>query len=504
MDSRGAPGGMARRTFLAASLSGIAAVTLSSCFPTEPRPSPTSSSPTPPAPPSPTASVPPTPGVPQPTAMRRSRWGTDPFARGAFTFDSVGATGELRAALAEPVGERLVFAGEATSTDAAGTWQGARSSGLRAAADIVRLGEPGERVAVIGAGLAGLTAARTLVDAGFEVIVIEARDRVGGRIDSAEADAFDVPVELGGVFLTDAGEVGEFEADLAAASVDRRPFDHVVEARTPDGAAVPISDAGRLAIAEAQAWAVTQPGALSLASALVGSGAVPLPATPDASGVSPADWLSHAIVSGVQPATGATSAMLAASVDLQQLEPVQLVTGRMADYVEQLADSLDIAVSSVVVRVAYNDERVSLRLDTGESVAADRAIIALPLGVLKTDTVRFSPALPLLHQRAISMIGVGRLDTVWLQFDEAFWRSTELGMADANVLTLVGTTPDVGVWFDVGSATDDAPVLLGLIAAGAAQRLEALDDDAFREAVLAGLVPYSSDSNPEGADDEVD
>jgi monoamine oxidase len=220
--------------------------------------------------------------------------------------------------------------------------------------------------------------------------------------------------------------------------------------------------------------------------------------------VSPADWLSHAIVSGVQPATGATTSMLAASVDLQRLEPVQLVTGRMADYVEQLAESLDIAVSSVVVRVAYNDERVSLRLDTGESVAADRAIIALPLGVLKTDTVRFSPALPLLHQRAISMIGVGRLDTVWLQFDEAFWRSTEHGMAYANLLTLVGTTPDVGVWFDVGSATGDAPVLLGLIAAGAAQRLEALDDDAFREAVLAGLVPYSSDSNAEGADDEVD
>ncbi len=435
--------------------------------------------------------------------MRRSRWGVDPYSRGAFSFDSVGATEELRATLAEPVGERLVFAGEATSTDAAGTWQGARASGLRAAADIVRLGEPGERVAVVGAGLAGLTAARTLVDAGFEVVVIEARDRVGGRIQSADADDFDIPVELGGVFLTASGAL---EADLAEASVDRRPFDPVVEARTLDGASVPVSDVGRRAIAEAQRWAATQPSPESLASALVGSGAVPLPTTADASGVSPADWLIHTIVSGVQPATGATTAMLAASgIDPGQfLEPVDVVTGRMADYIEALAESLDIGVSSTVVRVAYNEDRVSLRLEAGESLTADRVIIALPLGVLKTDMVRFSPALPLLHQRAISTIGVGSLDTVWLQFEEPFWRSGRSSGSEANVLTLVGATPDVGVWFDVGAASGAAPVLMGLIAAAAAERLEALDDDEFRAAVLVGLVPYATDTTQDGESDDAE
>ena len=170
MDSRAAPGGMARRTFLAASVSGIASVVLASCTEPQPTPSPPPSDTTTPTP-SPTP-TPPVDGVPQPTAMSRSRWGVDPFARGSFSFDAVGATSELRATLAEPVGERVFIAGEATDSLAPGTLHGAQSSGLRAAADVVRAGEPGERVAVIGAGLAGLTAARELADAGFEVSVL--------------------------------------------------------------------------------------------------------------------------------------------------------------------------------------------------------------------------------------------------------------------------------------------------------------------------------------------
>ncbi len=57
---------------------------------------------------------------------------------------------------------------------------------------------------------------------------------------------------------------------------------------------------------------------------------------------------------------------------------------------------------SVVTRIAYDDRRVSLRLDSGESLNVDRVVVTVPLGVLKTDTLRFDPALPLLHQRAIA------------------------------------------------------------------------------------------------------
>ena len=46
---------------------------------------------------------------------------------------------------------------------------------------LVAKGKSGERIIVIGAGVAGLSAARTLADSGYEVVVLEARNRIGGR-----------------------------------------------------------------------------------------------------------------------------------------------------------------------------------------------------------------------------------------------------------------------------------------------------------------------------------
>ncbi|UOE43926.1 flavin monoamine oxidase family protein [Agromyces larvae] len=501
MDSRGRPReGMPRRTFLAAALAGVTTVALSSCTP--------ESSPTASPSPSPSPAFTPRPGpdgLPRLIAMRRSRWGADPFARGAISYADVGGTERLRVALSRPVRDRLWFAGEACSTDAPGTMQGAIASGEAAAAAVAARTGEGERVVVVGAGLAGLTAANALVGRGIRVVVVEARDRAGGRVHSIDDDAFGGSAQLGALFVgADAEAVDDL---LDEASVDTRLIDVPATALATDGAWVPIDPVGVAALADAHNWALAQPQDVSVATALVDSGATAaLPTDPDEHGVRATDWLAHAISSGVEVATGATTTRVsAASVDRDRLgRTLRLVQGRLGDVVDDLTAEVDIAVSSTVTRIAYTDERVSLRLDTGESITADRVIVTAPLGVLKTSTIRFEPRLPLTHQRAISLLGVGQLDTVWLRFEEAFWRTDvpsadeAAAMPDADaaaptpdVLTVVGSSPTVAAWLDVGRGTGE-PVIVGVIAATQATRLESLDDDEFQDEVLAALAPFAT------------
>lgn len=517
MRERAGGGGVSRRGFLAAALAGTATVVLASCTGPEPTPTPTGA-PTPtPTTPTPTA----TPGgVPLPTAMRRSRWAADPFARGAFGFRAVDTTPELREALARPVRDRIWFAGEACSADAPGTLQGALRSGLDAAASLTSVAEPGERVAVIGAGIAGLAAARELDRAGFEVIVVEARTRIGGRIDTVSDDAFGRPVELGPLFV---GDDDALDRLLDEASVATVPFTARTETRALDGRTVAVPAVGPDAVAAAHAWAADQPTDVSLAAALTGAGALP-PADGEIEGVATGEWLTHTVRTGIEPFTGAGSTVVSANTDFASLAetPRRLVTGRLSDATDLLADGLDIAVGSAVTRLTATDRRVSLRLDSGESVSADRAIVAVPLGVLQSDAFAFDPPLPAGHLRALDGLRTGAVDLVWLRFDEAFWRpeQPESGetTADASasapdLYTVVGVGTQVSAWIDLGAAngfaspgtpeaetdggdstvpfTGGPPVLVGIIAAAQARLLDDLDDSAFQAAVLDDLAPFA-------------
>ncbi|NJN93924.1 MAG: FAD-dependent oxidoreductase [Anaerolineales bacterium] len=77
--------------------------------------------------------------VPDPTASLITRWASDPLAGGSYSYLPPGATEADREALAEPVAERLFFAGEATASDYPATVHGALLSGRRAAAEIGEL-----------------------------------------------------------------------------------------------------------------------------------------------------------------------------------------------------------------------------------------------------------------------------------------------------------------------------------------------------------------------------
>jgi polyamine oxidase len=71
--------------------------------------------------------------APEPTGAVVTRWAADPYARGSYSFVAVGSSPADQRALAEPVGDRLLFAGEATHEEFFATVHGAYMSGIREA-----------------------------------------------------------------------------------------------------------------------------------------------------------------------------------------------------------------------------------------------------------------------------------------------------------------------------------------------------------------------------------
>lgn len=110
----------------------------------------------------------------------RTNWSQDPFSYGAYSYFAKGSGNKDRETLLKPINGRLFFAGEALNPNYQSSTHAAFESGLATSQKVLNTGH--NRIAIIGAGISGLAAAQKLAEKGKEVSVIEARDRIGGRI----------------------------------------------------------------------------------------------------------------------------------------------------------------------------------------------------------------------------------------------------------------------------------------------------------------------------------
>ncbi|MFS0853247.1 FAD-dependent oxidoreductase [Microbacterium sp. 179-I 3D4 NHS] len=446
-----------RRTLLLGAGAGVVSVLLASCTP-EPQPTPTPS-------PSPTGPEP-TEGVPRPAAGLRSTWTTDQYAFGAVSFTPVGIGADTRSALARPVDDRVFFAGEATDEDAPGTMRGAVRSGQRAAGEVASQAGAGERVAVIGAGLAGATVAAMLSREGLDVTVLEARNRIGGRVESRTDGSWPVPVQLGAWLF------GEEDAQLleSLGEADVGVVDLAGELwRTPDGDIDRVDEQPlRAAVAEAQ----TADEDSSVADALI------------AAGVDPEDPATAALLALLATRTGVDADALSSwyAPAVPAADP-RAARDSLVPFIEQAFGGVTVGLNSPVTRIAHDDAGVSVRLGTGEALSFDRVVVTVPLGVLQKRRIDFSPALPFANRGAIAALGMGAVETVWLRWDEPFWEAEE------GVWHTEGGDALIRTWINLRPATGEN-VLVGIVGGSSAQEFADLDEDEAIEAALASLRAY--------------
>ncbi len=260
-------------------------------------------------------------------------------------------------------------------------------------------------VIVIGAGSAGLAAARTLIAAGKSVVVLEAAYRIGGRAYT-ESRTFGIPIDhgcswiMGGEYLPYVDMAKQWQYDL----------------HTHRGAGEALFVDGQLATRLQQrdynrAWEGVE-GAIEDAArdGLDVSASTVIPADMDFAGIpqtwiGPMDW----------------------GVDLKDLSTMDyfkygfiyhnfMVKQGYGTVVARMGAEIPVKLNTPVTRINWGGNGVAVETAAG-TVKADACIVTVSTGVLNAQAIDFSPALPEWKQAAIDNLPMGLLAKIFLQFD---------------------------------------------------------------------------------------
>ncbi|MBJ6641850.1 FAD-dependent oxidoreductase [Streptomyces sp. DHE7-1] len=399
------------------------------------------------------------PAIPKPVAYLRTSWSIDAFARCSYSYlapSSLGA--RARPVLAAPVQDRLFFAGEATSSEAPSTAHGALESGRRAARQVIDAAGEGEHIVIIGSGFAGLGCARTLVDENYQVTVLEGRNRVGGRIWTQHIAG--VPAEMGASWIH--GSSGNVMTRVLKETGDPSyTFDY-------DNSTGEDERATReLARYEKKLDQVDDPNEATVASVMPRNPSVALRTALN---------INYPLEYAAEP----SQLSVEATFEGRDLKGPDLLLPRGYDrLLAHVRGDIPVRTGHVVTGIRYGSDGATVTLRDGNTVQADRAVVTVPIGVLKAATIDFEPALPDAKQEAVKALGAGLLDKLWLEFPEPFWD------IDVDVIEWFDpTNPELWSWWVNGYKAFGKPVLLGLNGGDQAHDLARASDD---EVVDSGM-----------------
>ena len=338
---------------------------------------------------------------------------------------------------------------------------------------------------VVGAGMAGLAAADLLAERGERVTVLEARDRRGGRIHSVRTwDG--VTLDAGASWMR--GEENNPLSRLVRDSGARTAtFNRSTEtAYDPKGRRL-LFDRHRRnmedvnLLHEHMYWATV--GATEDQSMEQGIEHALYDVNLVRSRARDATEIVHRIAEADHGAEADEISFTAVGSTHEFSGDDVVFPDGMGELTDHLARGLDVRHEHVVLSVAHDADGVRVRVETPdgeETLIADRVVLTLPLGVLKAGTIDFDPPLPEDKRDAVERLGNGRLEKLFLRFDDVFW-------GDAEVLVHLGT--EEGTWFHwyAGQNVFGTPVLVCRNGGDAARFLAGMEDGEVVEHAMASL-----------------
>ena len=367
-------------------------------------------------------------------------------------------------------------------------------------------------VVVVGAGFAGLTAARELVRHGWDVVVLEGRDRVGGR--SSTTTIAGVPVDLGGTFVGPTQDaVNELARELGCETVPThargknlikwRGRVRAYRSTIPKLSIIELVDVGRIQwrfervsrrVPVAEPW--TSPIADILDSKTLDEWLRYVHAnasTRDLMAImSRVTWgcepdevsMLHAV--RYVKAAGGIGRMLDVEGGAQQ----DRFPGGTQQIALRLADELGerVRLGAIVRRIERNADGTFTVSSDGGDVTAKAVVVAIPPE--HRGAIDFSPALPAEYEKLAQHWPQGHLSKAYAAYDTPFWRANG---CSGEALSDEGP---VFITFDVSPDDDGPGVLLGFTDP---RTFDSLPPAERRERALAGFADLFGDGGA-GAD----
>jgi monoamine oxidase len=296
-----------------------------------------------------------------------------------------------------------------------------------------------EKIIVIGGGVAGLMATKELTEKGIEVILLEASERLGGRVNTLLDAKFDVPVEAGAEFIH--GNLPLTQQLLKKAKInyhaigEERVFVKNGQWNAPDD---PIPH-WNLLIKKMKA--VTTDIAIADFLDLYFSeeqyGSLRINVKRYAEGFDLADI-----------ATASTIALR--NEWINEEEDQYRIDGGYHMLIHYLAQECKkkgavIYTCCAATTIDWENNMVKISTGTGKIFVADKAIITIPLSLLQKNNkdenaIEFKPAIKE-QKAAASQIGFGSVIKIFLQFDTPFWE------AKSKQLTFIISDQQVPTWW---------------------------------------------------------
>ncbi|KAL6959702.1 putative polyamine oxidase 4 [Sarracenia purpurea var. burkii] len=349
-------------------------------------------------------------------------------------------------------------------------------------------------VIVIGGGISGIAAARVLHDASIKVLVLESRDRVGGRIHTDYS--FGCPIDMGASWLHGVCNENPLAPLIRCLGLtlyrtsgdDSVLYDHDLEScalfgidghQVPQQIVIEVGDVFKRILKETEKVRDEYRDDMSVLQAI----SIVLDRHPELR----QEGLAHEVLQWYICRMEAWFAVDADMISLKTWDQEHVLSGghglMVQGYhpvIKALAEDIDICLNHRVIKISYGYNKVMVTVEDGRHFIADAAIVTVPLGILKANLIDFEPKLPDWKVSAISDLGVGNENKIALRFNYVFWPNVELlGIVAPN-------SYGCGYFLNLHKATGH-PVLVYMAAGRFAYDLEKLSDESAVNFVMMQL-----------------